>query len=243
MTLSDFYRRIGPLLLGRASANDAAKALWGERAPSPDAERLAIYGRMCRTHRFDAVDHVYAQLRRVLVERLGEPRWETLIEGYFRRYPMQSVELNENGGWLASYLREGGAGEGAPAFLWELADLEWWEWRTFIAPDSSQDSSPDAGPLRLSSTVELRAYEHDLTTWLDTPAAERSREPPASKTTVLFWRDAELQARRENTSEEELAILKCVFEGEPPRAPSLSAAEVGAIVGDLKRARVLLGQR
>ncbi len=243
MTLTDFYQRIGPLLLGRASANDAAKALWGERAPGLGVERLALYGRLCRSHRFDALDHVYAQLRREVVKRFGEPRWEALVEGYFLRHPMQSVELNENGGWLASYLREGGAGEGAPAFLWELADLEWWEWRTFVAPDAPQDLPADAGPLRLSSTAELRAYLHDLTAWLDVPPAERSGEPLASKSTVLFWRDAELQVHRANASPEELAILKCVFEGEPPRGPLLSAAEVGAIVDELKRARILLGQR
>jgi hypothetical protein len=236
--LIEFCQRMGPLLAKDASANDAAFAVVGERSAAVPIERTAVKSPVTSRRRFDAVNRVYVRLGRAVVERLGQERWRSLLDGYFRRYPMGSIEQSENGVWLASYLREGAAGR-APAWLAELADFEWWEWRTLIAPDSPQDAEPESGPLRLASTVELRVYTHDLIHWLET---ERPRDPVARVTTVLFWRDADLAARRSYASREELSVIQCVCEGLPLSSSGVSKAELDALMERLRRARVLLGR-
>src|SRR6185436_18045941 len=119
----------------------------------------------------------------------GPGAWEELIDAYFHAHPMRSFELNENGVQLPAFLAEKGAG--LPELLPELADLEWWEWQTQIAPHAPEDLTPDRGPLRLGATVELRRYGFDLVAWLD-QEGERPPAPAAEESLVLFWRDREL---------------------------------------------------
>jgi hypothetical protein len=226
--LQDFYRAIGPFLTGGASREEAAHALWGDLPPARDAERLAIYGRFCRVHRFESVDFVYAETRAAVLGARGLPAWEELVESYYRRFPMHHVEINENGDRLAEHL----AGQALPAWIAPLAELEWWEWRTQIAPDAPADARPDQGPLRLASTVEVRPFAHDLVEWLD--AEPRAPEPAPREALVIFWRDDSLRARRENASLDELQILKAVHEGTQPSA--------GETLDDLRAAGILLGR-
>ncbi len=240
--LSEFLERIEPLLERGASGNDSELAVPVKRLQSAGAERAFAWGRFGGASQFGGLDPVYAQLRRAVVERLGEERWRALLRGYFLRYPMRSIERHENGVWLASYLKGGGAGPKVPAWLAELADLEWWEWRTFIAPDSPDDADADAGALRLASTVEMRTYGHDLVGWLEAKRTKRPRDPAARVSTVVFWRDAERAGRRATASREELALLKCVYGRFPVRAPGLSRRELAALVERLRRAHILLGR-
>jgi hypothetical protein len=228
MKLQDFYRAIGPFLTGTASREEAVRALWGETPPARDASRLAIYGRFCRVHRFESVDLVYAEARAAVLRLRGLPAWEELVESYYRRFPMHHVELNENGDRLAEHMGE----QPLPAWVAQLAELEWWEWRTRIAPDAPGDAQPDKGPLRLASTVEVRPFAHDLVEWLD--GEPRAPEPEARQALVIFWRDGSLSPRRENASLDELQILKAVHEGAPPPA--------GETLDDLRAAGILLGR-
>ena len=69
MKLQDFYRRVGPFLLGEQSHSDAVLALYGSEPPQPDAERLAIYGRFCRNHRHEVLDGIFVALRALVVAR------------------------------------------------------------------------------------------------------------------------------------------------------------------------------
>lgn len=242
MTLSEFCARVVPILARGASANDATSGLLFGRPSSVSGPSSSSVSRLSRRPKFDGVEPVFLLLRQSVMDRLGEARWSELLDGYSRRYPIRSIERSENGVWLASYLREGGAGPHAPAWLAELADFEWWEWRTSIAPDSPLDRAADSGPLRLASTVALRAYSHDLIGWLEVERPKRRREPATRTTTVVFWRDAEKAARRANASPEELAVLKCAHGGFPLRAPGLSKEAMSALVERLRRDRILLGR-
>ena len=237
MKLAAFYQAIGPFLEGKQGHEATVRALWGDAAPARDAERLAIYGRFCRVHRFEAVDSLYSETRAALIGQRGEPFWEALVEGYFTAHPMHHWELNENSAELAGYLRGEAPAHQLPAWLPELAELEWWEWRTRIAPDDPRDREPEQGPLRLASTVELRPFAHDLCDWLDAAGSERAPAPAAEPTLVLFWRDGDLKSRRGLASPEELQILKAAHEGAPidPRGPLAETLE------DLRAARILLG--
>ncbi|MSP62462.1 MAG: hypothetical protein EXR72_19440 [Myxococcales bacterium] len=241
MSLRHFFDQIAPFLDGRIDHPEAVRALWGANPPAPDGERLAIYGRFCRSHRFQAVDFVFEHSRAAVVRLRGEGAWERLVEGYFRAHPMHHVELNENGLALPEYLAKQAD---LPPWTAELADLDCWDWRTRIAPDAAEDSEGASGPLRLASTVELRPYRHDLVGCIDGPGGE---DPRPSATLVLFWRDRDLAAQRENAEPIELAVLKMVAEGIDPEAVAAAvgvpSTRLAATMDDLHAAGILLGAR
>jgi hypothetical protein len=296
VTLAEFFAAIGPVLEGKAAVAESVRALYaGEPERARDAERVAIYARMCRIHRFEVLDQVYVALRRAVIARGGEAAWEELVETFFRAHPMRHVELNENGAAFPGFVAERAEAGGLPGWMAELADLEWWEWKVRVQPDDPADAD-GAGPLRIASTVELRPYGHDLTGWLDEHAPEdrpaqpqaaargtglaaarevpqaaargtglaaaheepqaaargtgfaAAREvPQAGETVVLFWRDRELDPRREPATAVELATLKLVDER---RADAAGARAIGLdprlldeTIDDLWAAGVLVGAR
>ncbi len=217
MKLEPLFETVGAYLEGRAGEAETQRALWNG-APWRDAHRLAIYARFCAAHRDTATGGVH----RVLREVAGE-RWPALVEAYFVAHPMHSVELNENGAKLGEWLA---TRDDVPAWWAALADFEWWEWQTLVAPDADEAD----GPLRIASTVELRPYAWNFVRWLD--ADERSAAPDAANCLVIFWRNRALDARRDLVTAEELAVLKAVNEGAP--------FERGATFEDLHRAGILL---
>ena len=256
MKLADFFACLGPYLEGQATHEETAAALYGgDPARANDAQRLAIYGRFCRIHRFEVVDPLFAHTRAAVVALRGLPEWERLVGEFFRASPMHHVELSENGEGLPAFLSESPAASGLPPWIAELADLEWWEWRAAIAPDDAADAAPDQGPLRVASTVDLRPYGHALVGWLDWPEAgsegyeggegPRPAAPAPGRSVVLFWRDRGLHGRRELATALEMAVLRAVLGGLSPLAPGVVAladqADLAETVEDLRAAGVLLG--
>jgi hypothetical protein len=252
MKLADFYARIAPFLLGESDHQAAVSALWGDSPPMPDAKRLGIYGRFCQNHRSETLDKMFEACRQVVLRSHGEAVWTELTEEYFRAHPMHHFELNRNGEYFAEFLSRRaatslGAAPPLPAFLAELADLEWWEWQASSALDDPSDDNPDAGPLRVGSTVEARPYKWDLITWLDDyEDSERPSEPEADQAMVLFWRDRKLRGRRDHASQLELLIIKAVMES-VPLSRELAArlgvphATLHETAADLHAAGVILG--
>ncbi|MFO0598323.1 MAG: putative DNA-binding domain-containing protein [Myxococcaceae bacterium] len=226
MKLADFYSTIAPYLEGRAAYAPTLEALYG-KSPARDSHRIAIYERFCRSHRQTATGGVHQYVKELIIAQAGKDRWDALVEAYFVAHPMQHVEINENGAHLAQFL---GDQPNAPKLWSQLADFEWWEWQTLVAPDRPEDAP--GGPLRMASTVELRPYAWDFPAWID--EAERAGEPEAIDVLVLFWRDAELQPRRALATMDELRVLKAVSEG--------AAVERDATVDDLLGAGILLGE-
>ncbi|MBL8913041.1 MAG: putative DNA-binding domain-containing protein [Archangium sp.] len=224
MKLASFFETIAPYLEGRAGFETTSRALFGASPPS-DAKRIAIYERFCRSHRQTALS-VHALLR----ELVGAEKWKELVEAYFVEHPMQHVEINENGAQFAAWL---GARAGVPKLWAALADFEWWEWQSIVAPDSADDAKPDEGPLRLGATVDVRPYAWDFVSWAD--ADERAAEPEEREVLVLFWRNRNLDGRRALASREELLVLKAVSEG--------GEVERDETFDDLHRAGIILGAR
>ena len=256
MKLQDFYRRVGPFLLGEQSHPDAVLALYGSEPPQPDAERLAIYGRFCRNHRHEVLDGIYVALRALVVARCGEDAWDQLVGAYFRAQPMHHFELNRNGAAFPSFLErlqsepiDAMWGERPlPVGAAELADFEWWEWQTLSALDDPADLPLDHGPLRLHSTVELRPYRYNWLAWFDRDdeAAPQPVEPALTDTLVLFWRDRDLAARRDTASPVELQLIKAVYEGLPidaelARIIGCSLSTLAELAWDHYRAGILIG--
>lgn len=241
--LARFFDDIAPFLLGEEDAAAARARLYPGQEHSPDAARIAIYGRFCQHHRSQVLDGVYRSLRRCVLNTRGEQAWDALVQAYFQVHPMFHAELNENGGHLAAFLAARGEALGLPAYAAALADLHWWEWRTCTAPDDPNDAAPDEGPLRLGSTVEVRPYAWDLCAWLDEGGGrEGLGSPEARAVHVLFWRDPDLEARREEASLVELYVLKAVLDGEHCAPAGVPAELWRETIDDLRAAGVLLGR-
>ena len=238
MSLTTFFARIGPMLEGHETPAATRPILYGAAADSVDAKRIDIYARFCRIHRFEVIEGVYEHCRAAVLREAGLPAWEALVERYFRAHPMHHVELNENGAALPSFLVEHAPAANLPTWLPALADFEWWEWRTSIAPVDPGEPSPEAGPLRIAPTVELRPYPFDLVGWLDAAHPEEPAGAPEQRDNlVLFWRDEDDDLRREEATEAELAVLKAVSEG----APLPVGEGWQETAGDLREAGILVG--
>ena len=249
MKLAEFYAQIAPFLLGEISHEAVVPALWGKNPPKIEAARLRIYGRFCFNHRAETLDGVFSSCRAAVVAGLGERAWTQLIEDYFRAHPMHHFELNRNGEHFADFLaRDSAQPPRWPPYLAALADFEWWEWQAISAPDDPGDAEPDAGPLRLGSTVELRPYAFDLISWLDDyEADERPPAPEAEPSVVLFWRDRHLAGRRDKASPLEMLVIKAIVESVPLDAALLATLQVepellAATAADLHAAGVILGR-
>ena len=290
MKLEPFFAAIAPFLEGKETHAQAVAALYDDRhsglhandldpthssasaAPASaqaaanrlhanDIARLVLYGRFCHVHRLEALASTFAQTRAAVIRRAGEPAWEALVADYFAAHPMRHAELNENGSELPAFLARTSAGREFPSWLPELADLEWWSFRTRVALDDPRDASPEAGPLRLGATAELRPYTHDLPAWLaqlerldadalhanDLAAASIGDAPPARACIVLFWRDLDLDTRFAEANPLELAILHALVEARPlsdaAERTGSTAEALEETVADLVAAGILLGAR
>jgi hypothetical protein len=242
MKLQEFFATVAPFLEGHVEHAEAVRALYGSPsgAHEKDAKRLEIYGRFCRVHRFEVVESIYPHCRREMVERLGAAGWAELVEEYFRRHPMQHPEMNANASEFPAFLTAYRAEAPLPEWLPELADLEWWEWQAWVAPD---DEAGGERP-RVASAVELRPYRWDLVSWLDAKD-ERPAEPELQEVLVLFWRNRRERFRRENVTPLELLVLKAVSEGLPleelaAQVGGVSSEQLEATLGELVEAGIIL---
>ena len=231
MSLARFFEAIAPTLLGETTAEKSAPKL------GVDPRRLAVYERFCRVHRFETIEGLYPHCKAAV----APAKWPALVEDYFRRHPMRSVELNSSGEKWPEFLAGELGSRGLPAWLPELADFEWWEWQTLIAPNEAED--PSAGPLRIAASLEIRPYRHDLLEWID---QGRQGEPDEAANYVLFWRNAELGLRREAATPLELWVIKSIATGEPltpavRKQLKITKAQVDETVSDLREAGILLG--
>ena len=242
MKLVDFFARVGPFLEGKTPLEDALAALHGD-ASSEDARRLAIYGRFCRTHREEALALCFERLHEAIVDERGARAWQELVAAYFHAHPMHHSELLENGRDLPQFLLENGHAHGLAKAHAELADLEWWEWKTLSALDDPGDADPDSGITRLGATVELRPYENDWIGWLE--ESPRAPLPIAGQTLVLFWRDRDRQSRKDRVTPIEMAVLKTILDGAPLEQPPAGVARQDwrETIDDLRAAGIVLGAR
>ncbi len=95
--------------------------------------------------------------------------------------------------------------------MWEVADFELWSSKVDVAASTLE--APTAGAWRLAPTLELRAYAHDLVSWME---EESIKAPDPRETRVLLWRDLMRFARYDRLGTLELEILKAVrWHGHP----------------------------
>lgn len=228
MRLADFFRAIEPMLAERASAAEVAGVLYG-RDPGRDGERLAFYQSMCRWRRAETLAGIFPRVHRHIAD---EARWRRLTTAYFAEAPWTDIkQLASAAGFPAFLARALDAGEALPAWLPELADLEWWVLATRVAADPADD--PARGPLRLASTLEIRRYRFDLAGWVDDLDGEAPAPPVAGRFAVLFWRDRDLVACVRSAPMRELQLLAAVRSGAAALDIELAAGlhRIGVLVG------------
>jgi hypothetical protein len=223
MTPADFFAAVTPLYEGRADLEATARALWGS-ADGSDARRLAIHARDCARSRRVALTGVYRHTLDVLVNRSGAEACRTLTDAYFAAHPPRSFDPNANGAALSSFLEA----RAEPPWLPQLADLEWWDWHTFSAPDAAEPAAQGLAP-----TLELRAYRWDVLGWM-LDGADPRRDPEQRRAVVAFWRDRHLDARCEELGAPQIAVLRAVRD----RAPI--GAELEPVRAELEAADLLV---
>ncbi len=210
MRLGEFFATIEPVLVGRAGVAETAAAL------GLDARRLAVYATFCDNHRRDLLASIYPGVRRAL-----GARWAATYRAFFLARPPRDWELNGNAApfveWLGAEVRAGRL----PAWLVELADLEWWEWAVQVAPSAAPTFAGGAAH-GVCAGAAVRSYVHDVVGWAD---AERRglRAPARRASVVVFWRTAAGGVRRERARALELLAIKASVEGRRLREAALSA--------------------
>lgn len=210
MNLERFFEIASPFLEGKADLQKTAEALFGPEANSSrDARRLSTYRDLDLGV---ALKAVFPRVYSVVTERSGKSGWDALAGRYFEIYPARHFELNMNGMHLPDYLQEYAAQANLPSWLAELADFEWWEWKTLTAPDDPADAEPNEGLLRLGATVELRPYEHDLIAWCADDGPKKSPTPRTAVT--VFWRDVDSNAWRRNIDDLDLRLLSLIHQNQ-----------------------------
>lgn len=212
MRLMALFSALRPLVEGRAEATAVARSL-GESSPGL-ALGLQVYAETCHKLRRDAIEVIHAGTRAAVTARSGEARWDALVEAYFREHPAQSFELNENAAGFGEFLARQA---GLPAWLGELAALEWATWRAESAPDEiykrEDESDGSEGPLRADASVVVLRGAWDVAGWLAEEAW--AEEPVAGESAVVVWRDRELDACRATPTDEELAAIEAALAGAP----------------------------
>jgi hypothetical protein len=230
MKLATQLSTFAALLEGKADEATTRQALFGaQHEHGADAGRLAIYARFCRLHRVEALEGVYVNVRQLVVRRLGQDAWHALVEAFFLAHPMHHVELNENGAAFSDWLA---TRADLPPWLATVAEVEWWDWVTFVAPDE-----PPAATLRLSSTVEIRPLAWAIDPWLDAGA---EGDPEHRANLLIFWRDRDLDSRRGELTSLELLVVKAVSEGVEVAPAGIDAEDFAATLADLTAAGIVL---
>ena len=135
--------------------------------------------------------------------------------------------------------------EALPPFIAELADFEWWEWLVIIAPDAG-DQPADAGPLRLSSTVDLRPITTTLSAgWtLNQRSAAPSRAGRAHRL-FLARSDAAWSARScpaDRAGRRQSHPGRMRIDDELAAQIGVDFTELSETLADLHAAGIVLGQ-
>lgn len=208
---------------GAAEVPSAFIALVSGRIDSLNGDRseaLTYYARQCRRTRREAVEGVFPSTFEAVLRCADLAVWESLVELYFRDFPMRAYDLADAALGFARWL----PGRVDP-WVCEVADYESCVWR---ADTGALEDDGDDGALRLSQNAMLRRWSHDVLSWCEAPTDRAEALPTAA----VLWRDREGDGCVMRLDEGTLALLD-----------ELTELATDERVSALYEAGVLRGQR
>jgi hypothetical protein len=221
-----FWRSIAARPGHGAPGAELLRIVPGGRLAPPD--RIAVYAGMYLWRLVDALAEDFPKV----AEALGRERFADVVRAYLARHPSTEPSVRHLGGAFAAFL------VGAePAWLADLARLEWARLDVFDAPDATpltldelRGVPAEAWPeLRLASVPALARLGaewpvHEL--WSDP-----SRPVVAARTALRVWRDGFLVYQAPMDAAEDAALghllagdpfaALCETVGDPAEAASL----------------------
>ncbi len=198
MKLRGFFEAVGPYFLGAQPLDRTVAALGGV-----DGKGLALYGHFCDVHRAEILDGVYPVTKTLM----APGQWKAAFDAYFKENPTRHWELNANAAAFPEFLRQHSVAQGLPAWLWELADVEWWHFAVFVAADEKIRLRRKD---QLHPSLVLRPYTHDVLAAHD---SEGKRPPRPGPVVARFHRDKEHNTVAALASPAELVVIKAIVEG------------------------------
>lgn len=220
MSLDTFFNAVGPYFGGAAGLEQTVAALGGD----VDAARLGLYGHFCNVHRREILEGVYPVTRAALAPEL----WKTLFDRYFRTHPTTHWDLNANAAAFPEFVR---AQPEAPAWAWELADVEWWHFAAFVAAD---EKVPVRVKDQLHPTLMLRPYAFDVLRTYQEHGGGNGDEPCPGPVVMRIHRDKQHNTVAALATPAQLVVVKSIVEGV---ALAAAARESGVKSAELRKAR------
>jgi hypothetical protein len=225
MRLAEFFSIMEGMMAERTRAAEVATRFYG---PEPGRARrlLAIYESMPRLRRAETLAFVFPRTRAWFARGRHAHAWVELGTSYYAQAPWRAVKPLPNCAGFPAFLAGVAGTRGFEPWLAELADAEWWLHQVRGAVDDPRDG--EGGPLRLSSTVEVRPYRVDLTEWIEEAEVVKPEPPPAREILALFWRNAKLVACLRTIGGNHVRVLGAVRKGIALTPAFASALGVGA---------------
>jgi hypothetical protein len=221
-----------------------------------EVERLEIYARAYYARLVECMEAEFP----ILARAVGEELFREFAVGYLECYPSRSYTLNHLGGRFAEYLAEtiptdekdsaGDAGSTSPAFLVDLARLEWTfnevfdgpgvENSVLLQPEQLARIEPEAwADVRLVPAPCLRVLQlsYPVHEYYRALRADSEAVPPRQAETWLAVTRRDYVVRHYPLVPTQYALLQAVLSG----ATVGEAIERAVAVGDLEPQR-LAGQ-
>lgn len=198
--------------------------------PGISAARMAVYEELF----FNNLDGFITSGFPVLCRVLGEARRQRLVREFIAGHRCVTPYFLAIGEEFVAWLEAGGGAEqGDPGFIAELAHYERVELALDIATDRlpSHGWSPLAWPLAYAWPVQRIGADY------------QPREAPAEPTCLLAWRDSAERVRFQQLSPFAYHLALRLQTGQPPPEALLELAEASGLEADepfFTNARVLL---
>lgn len=229
MKVDALFAIMRPFLLGRVPAEETARSLYPD-THSGDAARVRIYATLYANNVGSALKTVYPTFQCIVTARHGEETWSAVTRAFAKAHPMTSLRWGTSP--LPIFLRdEAGPALGIEPWLAEVADVELWQSRTFVAKDDEAGDGNEGNGL--PGSLEIREYAYDVHRYL--LKGDWTTAPLEKRSVLAFWRSHAGRVRRIALDKAALLILGAVARGEDPKSLPLSAS-------DLRRASERLSQ-
>ena len=200
------------------------------------AERLAIYANAYHSRLLECLGEVFPMLKRTL----GEDAFNGMAFGYLQQYPSRNYSLNELGRHFTPYLEQTRpAGDDPdessllerdwPAFLIDLAKLEWGIYEVFDGPGvegvallgadqvlgipAEHWSGARLMPVVCLQFLATRFPVNDYYTALRRAKLEEAIEMPAAQESFVALTRRDFVVRRYNLTHPQFELLKALKDG------------------------------